>query len=139
MNRYAGDSLRGRVAVYVVGSASLVLLIASLAVLEAERDQPGANIESFGDALWWALTTVTTVGYGDRFPVTTTGRFVSAGLMIAGIALLGVVTATFATWLIERVREVDEHAQVATRRDVARLTEEVAALRRQLAASDRVA
>jgi voltage-gated potassium channel len=69
----------------------LVLFVAALAVLQAERGHPGGNIESFGDALWWAVTTVTTVGYGDRFPVTTTGRFVAGGLMLAGIALLGVV------------------------------------------------
>lgn len=66
----------------------------------------------------WAMTTVTTVGYGDRFPVTETGRFVAGGLMLAGIALLGVVTASLASWLIERVAEVEEESQAATRGDV---------------------
>jgi voltage-gated potassium channel len=74
-------------------------------VLDAERGRPGANITDFGDAIWWAITAMTTVGYGDRFPVTGTGRFVTAGLMVGGIALVGVVTATLASWLVERVSE----------------------------------
>ncbi|NMM23265.1 MAG: two pore domain potassium channel family protein [Phycicoccus sp.] len=133
LNRYAGGSLRGRVAVYVAGSVVLVLFVASLAVLDAERGQVGANISTFGDALWWAMTTVTTVGYGDRFPVTETGRLIAGGLMLAGVALLGVVTASLASWLLERVREVEEDSGAATRRDVAALTHEVAALREDLA------
>ena len=134
LNRHAGASLRGRVVVYVAGAASLILFVASLAILDAERGREGANIGSFGDALWWALTTVTTVGYGDRFPVTGTGRAVAAG-MLSGIALIGVVTATFASWLIEKVQEVEDAAQTATRRDIEALTEEVAQLRRTLDAT----
>jgi voltage-gated potassium channel len=133
LNRHAGHSLRGRVAVYVAGSTSLVIFVAALAVLEPERADPDANITSFGDALWWAMTTVTTVGYGDRFPVTTTGRFVAAGLMLAGIALLGIVTASLATWLIDRIRQVEEESEAATRRDVAALTREIGALREEVA------
>ncbi len=95
LNRHAGRSLRGRVAVYVVGATTLLMFIAALAVLDAERGRPGANIEAFGDALWWSFATVTTVGYGDRFPVTGQGRAIAAGLMLTGIALLGVITATF--------------------------------------------
>lgn len=137
LNRRAGGSLRGRVAVYVVGAAGMVVLVAALAILDAERGKPDANIESFGDAIWWAMTTVTTVGYGDHFPVTTTGRFVAVGLMVAGIALLGVVTATFASWLIERVQQVEEVSQAATRRDVESLTREVAALRDEISRQGR--
>lgn len=131
-NRRAGGSLRGRVAVYVVGSTILVLFVAALAVLDAERDKPGANIVNFPDALWWSITTVSTVGYGDRFPVSGAGRLIAAGLMVAGIALLGVVTASLASWLISKVREVQEDSQAATRRDVTALTAEVAPLRRDL-------
>lgn len=138
LNRYAGASLRGRVAVYVVGSTSLMLFVASLAVLEAERGQPGATITDFSDAMWWAISTVTTVGYGDRYPVTTTGRFVAAGLMVAGIALVGVVTGSFASWLLDKVRQVEEEAQVATRHDVAVLAAEIAALRAELKAQQRM-
>ena len=77
LNRYAGNSLRGRVALYVMGATSLVLFVASLAVLDAERGAKGATITTFPDALWWSLTTVTTVGYGDRYPITAEGRFVA--------------------------------------------------------------
>ena len=89
-------------------------------MLEAERGAQAASIKSFGDAIWWALTTVTTVGYGDHFPVTARGRLVAAGLMIGGTALLGVVTATFASWSIDRVSEVEEESRAATQRDLRR-------------------
>jgi voltage-gated potassium channel len=138
LNRYAGGSLRGRVAVYVVGSTSLILFVASLAILNAERGAKGATITTFGDALWWAMATVTTVGYGDRYPITTEGRFIAGGLMLAGIALLGIVTASLASWLLERVREVEEQTQAATRADVIALTAEVRALRAELVVRDPV-
>ena len=73
-------------------------------MLDNERGKPGANIETFGDAVWWAMTTVTTVGYGDRYPVTGMGRVIAGAVMVAGIALLGTVTATLASWLIDQVR-----------------------------------
>src|ERR1700749_423780 len=85
-----------------------------------------ANITTFGDAIWWSATTVTTVGYGDRYPVTTEGRFVAVGLMLAGIALIGVVTASFATWLLDRVRDVERDAQSDFNTNVAQLREEIA-------------
>jgi voltage-gated potassium channel len=103
LNRRARVTLRGRVAVYIAGGAALLAFCAALAVLDAERSSPNANITDFGDAIWWAVTTMTTVGYGDRFPVTDTGRLVAFGLMMGGIALLGTVTATLASWLVERV------------------------------------
>ena len=132
LNRRARSTLRGRVVIYVAGATVLVLFVAALAMLDAERGAEGASITTYADALWWAATTVTTVGYGDRFPVTGTGRAVATGLMLGGIALLGVVTATLASWLVERVSEVEEASQAATRRDVEALAVEVAALRRQL-------
>lgn len=107
-NRHATVTLRGRVATYVVGAAALLSFVAALAVLDAERGGIESTIQSFGDAWWWAITTMTTVGYGDRFPITTTGRFVAVGLMIGGIALLGTVTATLASWLSDRVRSDTE-------------------------------
>lgn len=134
LNRHAGSSLRGRVLIYVAGSTALVIFVAALAMLDAERGHKNRNIATFPDALWWAVTTVTTVGYGDRFPATNTGRLVAAGLMLAGIALLGVVTAAFASWLIERVAETEEMSRAATRRDIAELSEQIAALRRELVA-----
>jgi voltage-gated potassium channel len=133
MNRQATASLRGRIALYVASSTALVVFCAALAVLDAERGRPHANITSFGDALWWTLTTITTVGYGDRYPVTAEGRLVAIGLMLAGIALLGVVTASIASWLLDRVREVEEEAQAVTQADIRVLTKEIAQLRTELA------
>lgn len=125
-NRSATLGLRGRVSAYVAGGAVLLALVAALAVLDAERDNPDANITSIGDALWWACTTMSTVGYGDRYPTTTLGRLVAVGLMVSGIALLGTVTATLASWLSDRVRvEVDEKSDD--------LAAEVAQLRAQIA------
>lgn len=137
LNRAAASSLRGRVAVYVVGATALIMFVAALAVLDAERGAADANIETFKDAVWWTFATITTVGYGDHFPVTDAGRAVAAGLMIAGIALLGVVTAWLASWLIDRVSEIEEESQAATRRDVHALAAEVAALRQELSRRDR--
>jgi len=126
LNRRASTSLHGRVAIYVSSSVVLVIFVAALAILDAERGRPGSNIENFGDALWWACTTVTTVGYGDRYPVTSDGRLVAVGLMLAGIALIGVVTASIASWLIAKVRDAENDAE-------SRLTKEITELRDELA------
>lgn len=135
LNRSGGTSLRGRVSVYVATATTLVGFCAALAILDAERTAPEANITTFPDACWWVLTTITTVGYGDRYPVTLTGRLVAIALMLAGIALLGVVTASLASWLIERVSEEQEETAAVTRADVAALTDEVRQLRAELRAS----
>jgi voltage-gated potassium channel len=103
LGRVLRDDFRGRVGSYLVVSVSLLAFVAALGVFEAERDAPDASITSFGSALWWVLTTITTVGYGDLYPVTTEGRLVAAGLMVAGIAVLGTVTAAIATWFLEQV------------------------------------
>ncbi len=135
LNRGAAHSLRGRIAIYVSGATLLLLFCSSLAVLDAERGHHGANIQSFGDALWWSATTITTVGYGDHYPTTVQGRWVAAGLMLGGVALLGIVTASIASWLLDRVRESEQEVQAATRADVAALTAEVQALRIELRAA----
>lgn len=110
LNRSAAGSLVGRATTYAVGTAALSVCLGAIAVLDAEQDAEGANITTFGDALWWASTTVTTVGYGDRFPVTTQGRFIAVGLMLLGIAMVGVVTASVAAWFISHVERVPEPA-----------------------------
>ncbi|MFC4943534.1 potassium channel family protein [Pseudonocardia sp. GCM10023141] len=114
LNRQLRDDVRGRVAFYVAGTVLLVGFVASVAVLDAERDAPGATITTFGEALWWTVTTISTVGYGDRYPVTVEGRVVAGSLMVAGIALLGVVTASIASWFVENLRQ----ASAAAVRDI---------------------
>jgi voltage-gated potassium channel len=104
LNRSAVGSLVGKVSTYVAGTAVMALGLGAIAVLDAEQDSPHANITTFGDALWWSATTVTTVGYGDHYPVTTTGRLVAVALMLVGIACIGAVTAGVAAWLVAQVQ-----------------------------------
>ncbi len=120
-----GDTIRGRVIVYTVVGAVSIVYASSLAILDAERGQPHSNINTFGDALWWAMTTVTTVGYGDVSPVTGTGRIVAVALMIGGITLLGTVTATLASWIVQRVSEEDTASQAATAAEIDALRDEI--------------
>lgn len=135
LNRAGSHGLRGRVVTYVTGGTGLLLICGALAIIDAERGHPEATIHNVGDGLWWAVTTMTTVGYGDTYPVTTTGRFVAVALMLGGIALLGVVTATLASWLVERVAEADDADQAATRAQVETLTAEVRDLRARVQTS----
>jgi len=134
LNRKATVSLHGRVAIYVGFSAVLIIFVAALAVLDAERGKPHANINGFGDALWWSATTVTTVGYGDRYPLTETGRFVAVGLMLGGIALIGVVTASIASWLIARVRDVETSAEYRLSQRLEEVHQEIAELKKLVVA-----
>ncbi|MFB2585682.1 potassium channel family protein [Herbiconiux liukaitaii] len=132
LNRTAGSAFRGRVVIYVAGASALLVFVASLAVLDAERGAPGSSIETFGDALWWAFVTITTVGYGDYFPVTVEGRLIAVGLMLGGIALLGVVTATIASWIVEKVAHREDDDAAATRRDLQALSAQIAHLQATL-------
>jgi voltage-gated potassium channel len=129
LHRRAGSSLRGRVAVYVVGATTLLAFVGALAMLDAEREAPEANITTFGDAIWWSAATITTVAYGDRYPTTSAGRTIALGLMLAGIALLGLVTATLASWIIEQVAEESQAERAATAAQVDALLAEVRLLR----------
>ena len=90
--------LVGRALVVVIPG---IIAGGSAAVWMVEKDSNG-NIGNFGDAAWWAITTVTTVGYGDIAPVTTEGRFIAAVLMVTGIAAFGVVTANIAAAMTTR-------------------------------------
>ncbi|MFE0457430.1 potassium channel family protein [Streptomyces sp. NPDC058914] len=121
-----------RVTTYVVGAVVGLLMFGSLAVLSVERDSPDGNIRTLGDALWWSFTTMTTVGYGDHAPTTGLGRMIAVGLMLSGIALLGVVTANIAAWFIERFDKDDVEERQQTEA-IRALTEEVRALRAEVA------
>ncbi|MFI6486083.1 potassium channel family protein [Streptomyces sp. NPDC050564] len=122
-----------RLTTYVGGAVIGLLMFGSLAVLSVERDSPNGNIKTLGDAVWWSFTTMTTVGYGDHAPTTGLGRMLAVGLMLSGIALLGVVTANIAAWFISRFDkdDVEERRQTAA---IEALTEEVRALRAEVAA-----
>ncbi|GAA2981231.1 potassium channel family protein [Streptomyces fulvorobeus] len=130
-----------RLTTYVAGSCVGLLMFGSLAVLEVERDSPQGTIKTLGDAVWWSFTTMTTVGYGDFAPTTGLGRMLAVGLMLSGIALLGVVTANIAAWFISRFESDDTADRLQTEAIIA-LTAEVRALRAEVtelsAARDRV-
>ncbi len=73
--------------------AVLMLLFSSIAILQFEASDPNSNIKTAGDAIWWSYVTITTVGYGDKYPVTTEGRIIAAILMTVGVGLFGTFTA----------------------------------------------
>ncbi|MFE2513288.1 potassium channel family protein, partial [Streptomyces naganishii] len=122
-----------RLTTYVAGAVVGLLMFGSLAVLSVERDSPHGNIRTLGDAVWWSFTTMTTVGYGDHAPTTGLGRMLAVGLMLSGIALLGVVTANIAAWFIARFErdDVEERRQTEA---IELLTEEVRRLRAEVGA-----
>lgn len=101
-------SLYGRVMVYSGLSVSLLGFAGSLTVYHHEVDAPGATIVTFGDSVWWTCATLATVGYGDVSPVTPAGRVTAVGLMACGLALLGAVTGSFSSWLIQAFTREDE-------------------------------
>lgn len=114
----AGQRATRSVGLIVLG----VLVSGAILTLLAERDAEGANIETLNDALWWGISTMTTVGYGDTYPVTPLGRGIAVVLMILGIAALSAMTATIAAYLVR------EHEDV----HLADVLNEVRALRAQL-------
>lgn len=79
--------------------------ISAIQITLIEREQSGANILNFWDGLWWAFTTITTVGYGDKYPISGEGRILAVFLMVLGISLLGVVTATIAAWFVRIMQD----------------------------------
>ncbi|MFH9225822.1 potassium channel family protein [Streptomyces lydicus] len=100
--------LETRVMTYAGLTALLLGFAASLAVYHDERTAPHATIRTFGDAVWWAASTLTTTGYGDATPVTGRGRLVGVGLMFVGVALVGAVVGSFSSWLMRRFRQEGE-------------------------------
>ena len=94
------EFFKKRAASVAFGVAGLTLITSAVAFTIAEDVGDGRRIHSFFDALWWSATTITTVGYGDIYPVTTAGRIIAVFTMIVGISFLAVVTARIAQFLI---------------------------------------
>ncbi len=109
---------------FVVFVCLVLVVVASVAVLHVEAG-PDAHIRTAGDALWWAVVTLSTVGYGDLYPVSAEGRLIATMLMTAGVALFGTLTGLLASWFLSPDREAREA-------EVKDLREEIAALRRLL-------
>ena len=94
-----------RLSLYVGGSATIILLLGAAAIYDAEAGLSTAKITTPEEAIWWAFVTVTTVGYGDYYPVTTIGRLIAVALMLTGIAVVGTVTASVAAYIVARVQQ----------------------------------
>jgi voltage-gated potassium channel len=107
VSRRSRGRLHVEVAVQVVLVAAIIVFVGAVGIFDVERNVPGSNIRTFPDALWWAATTVTTVGYGDKFPVTGQGRLIGIAVMITGIAVLGVVTASVAGWFVDNLQTIE--------------------------------
>ncbi|HEY3369338.1 MAG TPA: ion transporter [Prolixibacteraceae bacterium] len=91
--------------------AILLLIFSAIGILQVEND-PNSNIKTAEDAIWWAYVTITTVGYGDKFPVTTEGRLIAAVLMTAGVGLFGTFTAFISSWFVIGNKKSNESSDV---------------------------
>lgn len=107
LRHLAGHIFRNRVRgtfTSVAILAVLMVIFSSVAILQVE-DDPNSNIKTAEDALWWAYVTITTVGYGDKYPVTTEGRIIAVFLMTTGVGLFGTFTGFVASWFVEERQE----------------------------------
>lgn len=134
ITRRTADSIVVSAARFVAMAAALLVFVASVGVLNFERPAKGATITDFGDALWWACTTITTVGYGDRYPVTWEGRVIAVALMVLGLALLGVLTASIAAWFVAKSSHEPqiEAAVKVEARELLEVRDRLAAIERHL-------
>lgn len=107
--------------------ATLTISVAAVAILHCES-APDSNIKSAEDALWWAATTITTVGYGDRFPVTTEGRCIGVGLMAVGVGVFGTLAGLIASWVLNPSAGQQEDQIRDLRATIDRLSHSVDAL-----------
>ena len=97
-----------RLALATTAVSAAVVLAGGTAVWQLEGDRPGSTFRSWGDGIWWALTTMTTVGYGDHVPETTSGQVVAALIMVMGVAVLGAVAAVVALIFASAVARREE-------------------------------
>ncbi len=98
--------------------ATIFFEFGSFLILSAEQLSPDANIKTSQDAIWWSLVTISTVGYGDKYPTTTWGRFIGSILIVTGVAVFTSVTSIMARWFIRPRGELsDQHLQSQSRSD----------------------
>jgi len=115
----------------------IVLTVASVLVLQFESQSPDANIKTGGDALWYSIVTITTVGYGDRYPVTTAGRTTAVFIMFMGVGIIGALASILASLLVGSSAPEEEEAPdtvpaPTVEQELAAVKNELAALRQLL-------
>lgn len=125
-----------RVAGAIAVGALFTAVVGALVVLDLERGVEGSSITDFGQSLWWASVTMTTVGYGDVYPITAAGRVAAVGMMIVGISLLGTVTGAFATWVSTRISAAQQEVNDEVADELRGLRDEIRALRAELGKPD---
>ena len=127
---------RGQYASFItLLAAGMILSTASFLVLQFESKSPESNIKTGADAIWWGFVTITTVGYGDRFPVTLAGRYVGLFVMLTGVGIIAALASILASVLVPPPPPDEEvPTQTEAIPDAARLADEVAALRSEVAA-----
>lgn len=118
--RYTPSRQRLRFSLIATSLGLVFVYVFSTLVFLVEQGAPNATIVSFGDALWWAFSTIATVGYGDYTPVTVAGRFFAVLLMLGGLVIVGIVSATVISAITEQVtrgqarREAEAEAEANT-------------------------
>jgi voltage-gated potassium channel len=130
---------RGQYASFItLLAAGMILSTASFLVLQFESRSEDANIKSGADAIWWGFVTITTVGYGDRFPVTLAGRLVGLFVMLTGVGIIAALASILASLLVPPPPSDDDTetaaaATTTTSPEIGRLADEIAALRSEVA------
>lgn len=110
----------------IVASVSvLVVIFGAIGILQFEKGLAGSNIHSAGDALWWSFVTITTVGYGDFYPVTLQGRLVAAILMTAGVGLFGTFTGLVANWFMTETEQAENNERTVVRAEIKALHQKI--------------
>ena len=130
---------RGQYAGFItLVSAMTVISVASVLVLQTESRVAGANITTGGDAIWWAIVTITTVGYGDQYPVGALGRVIGAFVMFAGVGIIGALASILASILIPQPKkQVDPTAEIGeVKSELAAIHGELSALRQMLSSDE---
>lgn len=101
----------------------LVVTIGSIAIVWVESPDPQANIKTGGDAVWWAFVTIATVGYGDRYPVTSAGRGIAIAMMVLGVSVFSILTGFLALSFQNRRAKQQEEAIAVLRRELREIKE----------------
>jgi voltage-gated potassium channel len=121
--------IRGTFASVALGMV-VIVITSSIAILHAERHAGEPNIKTGGDALWWSVSTMTTVGYGDRYPVTPEGRLIAATVMVAGCGVFGLFTAGVASLFLQEAEKQEKAHFELVLSELKRIEEKVDALAR---------